>query len=244
MFLGDSDFPKSALDYYKGGRIFFFQDLYEKYSRLNLSNQEDRPVAISGLEKRIIRTFATQGGYGVYESYLQRGLLWKRPDDSLLTPIQYPPDRHVPSWSWMSCSGGITYMNIPFNGAEWTNDVTSPFQYGTNGGNLRDRETNTGMTGLELVATARKLNTLQGDILTGVVFDYVGQIDNIDTSTLWCVVVGKARHEEPGKGPIHWVLVIKPRSLSNDPDIYERVGVGSLLSVHISYDQESSVRIR
>jgi hypothetical protein len=49
-----------------------------QYSRLLFSRIEDRPIAIAGLEKRLIGAFGTQGGFGVFaapDGLLQRSLL-------------------------------------------------------------------------------------------------------------------------------------------------------------------------
>ncbi|KXH67560.1 serine/threonine protein kinase [Colletotrichum salicis] len=51
--LGDSDFPKSALEYFKGGRIVTFQTLYHMYSRLAFTVPSDRSIGIKGLEERL-----------------------------------------------------------------------------------------------------------------------------------------------------------------------------------------------
>ncbi|RSL60534.1 hypothetical protein CEP53_005420 [Fusarium sp. AF-6] len=82
-FLGDSNFPHSAEKYVKGLRIEFFQDLYVRYSKLALSFAFDRPIAIKGLENRLLSTFNTTGGYGVLDRYFHRSLLWKRGGETL-----------------------------------------------------------------------------------------------------------------------------------------------------------------
>lgn len=73
-------------------------------------------MAIGGLEKRLIRTFDTMGGYGVFLQYLDRSLLWRRKEQAWLTPIEYFTARTVPSWSWMANEGAIEYPRVEFGG--------------------------------------------------------------------------------------------------------------------------------
>ncbi|KAF4865093.1 Proline-rich receptor-like protein kinase PERK9 [Colletotrichum siamense] len=63
-FLGDSDFPNSALAYFKGARILLFQSLYQTYSTLGFSHVPDRSTAIRGLEERLLKAFGSKGGFG------------------------------------------------------------------------------------------------------------------------------------------------------------------------------------
>jgi Heterokaryon incompatibility protein (HET) len=51
--LGDPNFPIYGLQSSKGGFLFFYEGLYELYSKLSFSNIEDRLFAISGLEQRL-----------------------------------------------------------------------------------------------------------------------------------------------------------------------------------------------
>ncbi|RSL64595.1 hypothetical protein CEP53_003997 [Fusarium sp. AF-6] len=118
----DSDFPRSILRQFKGGRITLFQHLYQTYSGLAFSQISDRPVAILGLEKRLLDAFQTRGGFGIFEVYLARSLLWSRQKDVFLSRIPYTKSRPPPSWSWMAYRGPITYMEIPFDQVHWTND--------------------------------------------------------------------------------------------------------------------------
>ncbi|KAJ3578871.1 hypothetical protein NPX13_g1697 [Xylaria arbuscula] len=116
--LGDSKFPKVATDSSKGGRIRLYELLYKQYSRLQFTRIYDRPLAIAGLEQRLIRAFDTQGGYGVFTRYFGRGLLWQRDvtmAPQVMKPIQFPKSQkyQVPSWSWMAYEGAISFMDLP-----------------------------------------------------------------------------------------------------------------------------------
>ncbi len=240
-FLGDSNFPKSALEYFKGGRILFFQSVYEMYSRLGFTYYEDRPIAIAGLERQLVQTFETQGGYGIFESYLERGLLWQRPENGSLSRIRYPSDRHVPSWSWMAYRGGITYMKIPFEGADWTKDLTTPFKAGTNDWNKRHWEPDESTRSTDLTAWARNLSMSSIEMTKRLVFD---EPRDYDIAALKCIVLGKEKKEGSTEDPIHWVLVIQPMARKDNYALSERVGVGYILSCHVGGEDGSLVRVR
>ncbi|KAF1964817.1 HET-domain-containing protein [Bimuria novae-zelandiae CBS 107.79] len=125
-FLGDANFPNSIDTYVKGTKIQLFQSLYEKYATLDLSYSEDRPIAIKGLEKRLIRTLQTTGGYGVFQRYMHRCLLWQRSGNALRRIETFRGDP-TPSWSWMAYVGAIKYMDVPFGRVTWAEDIQSPW---------------------------------------------------------------------------------------------------------------------
>ncbi|TDZ13932.1 hypothetical protein C8035_v003062 [Colletotrichum spinosum] len=129
-FLGDANFPRSALDYYRDGRLLLVQDLFEKYSALAFTVPSDRAVAILGLQKRLARAFKTQAAYACFESYFARSILWMRDREhgAEMKSINQPPSRHIPSWSWLSKVGKIQFMDLTFEKIEWmTGDFQSPF---------------------------------------------------------------------------------------------------------------------
>ncbi|KAI0476359.1 heterokaryon incompatibility protein-domain-containing protein [Xylariaceae sp. FL0804] len=154
-FLGDPNFPQLGMDSSRGSKIELYQDLYRRYSTLAFSRVEDRPVAIAGLEKRLVGACGNRGGYGVFDDgarggLLHRSLLWHRsPREASLSRIAFfdpssgdqsqgqdhpDHDHHhrgrssvvVPSWSWMAYRGAIDYLRPPFNGVEWE-PVGSPW---------------------------------------------------------------------------------------------------------------------
>ncbi|RYP04080.1 hypothetical protein DL765_010313 [Monosporascus sp. GIB2] len=128
-FLGDANFPESALEYYRDGRQVLVQDLYERYSALAFTTASDRSVAILGLQKRLERAFQTQAAFGLFAVYFGRGLLWQRRDMKPMRRIAWPRGRRVPSWSWFSKEGPIKYMSLQFEKIDWaTNEFKSPFQ--------------------------------------------------------------------------------------------------------------------
>lgn len=45
----------------KALKISYFQELYKQYSRLGFTRSDDRPFAIAGLEKRLLKAYGTAG---------------------------------------------------------------------------------------------------------------------------------------------------------------------------------------
>ncbi|KAJ3546129.1 hypothetical protein NM208_g2163 [Fusarium decemcellulare] len=241
-FLGDSDFPNSILPYYKGGRIVLFQNLFTMYSGLNFSHISDRSIAISGLERRLVTAFKSSGGYGIFDLYLERSLLWKRLEGSSLALISYPSDRSVPTWSWMAYNGRISYLDAPFDEINWTKDYESPFKR-TDGKDDKKYWEASGanpVPGLKSNA-ARKLNLGkdQPDITDRITFDLT-PVDPV--SALRCIVIGKEKTKSSGNSGLHYVLIIGP-SPSKRPGHYVRVGVAVLLETHILWELTEYVEV-
>ncbi|WYZ36239.1 hypothetical protein EsH8_XI_000122 [Colletotrichum jinshuiense] len=118
--IGDPEFPARFLNSYKAP---IFQSMYERYTRLELSNARDRGPAILALESRLLRSMKTMGGHGIVERYLGRSLLWRPRIGETLLPI---PDTSEPSWSWMAWSGPIQYLDLPYGSINWE-PLLSPF---------------------------------------------------------------------------------------------------------------------
>lgn len=245
-FLGDPSFPTVALKYSQGAKIHFYQDLYKQYSRMVFSHQQDRPIAIAGLESRLIQTLQVRGGFGVLEDQghglLRRSLLWKRASDvSALERIAFvgvggvksaisPP----PTWSWTGYQGAIEYLDIPFGRIDWEKgDICSPWPSGARGtwsygGDVHGR-------GLELRVIARDFKVCHVDAIKGIVFDDPRTWEL--GSELKCVVLGslKAPAESYLTRP-HYVLVVAAEGI-RPGQVYGRVGVGSLPGHLIDFDQ-------
>ncbi|KAI0147430.1 HET-domain-containing protein [Xylariaceae sp. FL1272] len=241
-FLNDADFPKSALRYFRDGRIVLFQTIYSMYSQLAFTNPTDRSMGILGLERRLARTLESKGDYGILQRYLQRSLLWEREPNNELTPITYTEERRVPSWSWMSCTGAIQFVKAPFDGVDWrNNDIQIDFETGSLRSSRRNRFATSDP---EIAALARRVNTDGGvaDVLKRVSFDGI-TMDNL--AALRSVVLGidKPNKEVANDERKHYVLLVKPVPGSSD-GAYVRVGVGSLLAAHVVMDDAEGQWIR
>jgi hypothetical protein len=85
---------------------------------------KDRPIAISGLAKRLEKYYKTHITYGIVHRYLHKSLLWQRASKEKMCRIQEPNVAPLPSWSWMSLKGGIRYNTRKLRGIHWDRDLT------------------------------------------------------------------------------------------------------------------------
>ncbi|KAH9895470.1 hypothetical protein F4778DRAFT_794365 [Xylariomycetidae sp. FL2044] len=162
-FLGDANFPRSALNYYRDGRQLLIQDLYERYSRLAFSKPADRSMAILGLQERLSQSFHTPAAYGCFSAYFARGLLWKSSEVHFMRSI---PDCPVPSWSWFGKQGPIKYMSYQFDWISWTtNEFENPFRK-----TKRKDPEDFGKLSI-LRGHAKKLNITKAEMIVLVTFD-------------------------------------------------------------------------
>ncbi|KAI8665084.1 Protein kinase domain-containing protein [Fusarium sp. Ph1] len=249
-FLGDPNFPNLAIDSTKGTRIRFYEELYEGYSRLHFTKAYDRPIAIAGLEQRLVNAFETHGGYGVFQGeFFGRSLLWIRDArfTDKLKEIDFPSSQKyaVPTWSWMAYQGAITFMNVPFDEVDWEEGkdaIKSPWTWNDSSSSSATWHTGNSNENIDLTAYARDLVS-PGSAEKGIVFDQ-GRTGLTD-GTLKCVVVGKekVRDEKADVALLrhYYVLLVVPRrSLETG---YERVGAACLPGTCISWDSEVRVRI-
>ncbi|KAJ2995681.1 hypothetical protein NUW58_g1203 [Xylaria curta] len=212
-FLGDPNFPRSVDQFAKGLRIEIFQDLYERYSGLALSYPSDRPIAIRGLESRLINTFGTRGGVGIFDIYLHRSLLWQRAGESLKHITSFR-DTPVPSWSWMAYDGPIRYLTAPFGEVAWSEDIISPFspdgnRNGSMSGDKRG-EKDAATSPLELEAPVwGLLDTESGQRI-------MDDPDRTFDHPIQCVVLGKSKMQPVDEPHSHWVLLVHPKPVVDD----------------------------
>lgn len=234
--LGDANFPKSALEYYRDGRQVLIQDLYERYSGLAFTKASDRPVAILGLQERLARAFRTHAAYGCFEVYFGRGILWRRRDDKRMTRITLPVGRRVPSWSWFSKEGPIKYMELKFKEIDWatTEDFKNPFARAVATQPETSSRLGLGRELSTLCGLARRMTMTRSDILFYIIFDEEG---HFEISDLRCVVIGrdkdKSEREIGENSQKYHVLIIRQARSALGIDIYERVGVASLRPLHV-----------
>jgi hypothetical protein len=134
-FLSDLNFPTCGLGGTKGGDIVFYEDLYEQYSKLSFSKDEDRPFAINGLEQRLSKALREKCGsylgyFGIFDDYWGQGLVWRRVVGVgkmiRLTRGACGGDPS-PSWSWQDHAGGISFMKPDPHSVLWlSEEVTLP----------------------------------------------------------------------------------------------------------------------
>ncbi|KAI3325793.1 hypothetical protein HD806DRAFT_491241 [Xylariaceae sp. AK1471] len=232
-FLGDSHFPTGALRYFGGSGILLYQNLYQLYSRLNLTSTQDRPRAIASLEERLGLALDTVCAYGIVERYLSSSLMWssKTNQGSYGARIHYPLGEEIPSWSWMACNGPIEYFSTASEEMEVSTDISNAFRrFFSTWISTKEMKPSR----IELTVPARRLaapdNKWFGpNMMSNFHFDEV-----YERSPDWLLCVPIAR-EKQGLVPKHWIILIEQIDI-DDKEVYMRVGVGSLAEEDMNAD--------
>ncbi|KAI3390842.1 hypothetical protein diail_8545 [Diaporthe ilicicola] len=254
-FLGDSRFPEVGMRSTHGGKIRLFQDLYSKYSRLELSYDADRPVAIAGIEKHLISSFDVRGGFGVlddgHRGLLWRSLLWQRAQDpaNVLKRIEFEKLKGVaiaiippPSWSWMAHKGSIDYLDLPFNEVEWEeDDIRSRWSGGTRKSWSYSGDYSTCPLELTVHGRSFDLQAARVSESASIVLDDPGRTDEL-APFLKCVVLGrlKGQEKESRNARTHYVLLVTLAAPQDgrSTSTYNRVGVGYMPGALIDFGKE------
>lgn len=232
-----------------------FQDLYSKYSCLELSHDGDRPVAIAGIEKHLISSFDVRGGFGVLDDgnrgLLWRSLLWQRAGDasSGLKRIEFELVKGVavaiippPSWSWMAYKGAINYLDLPFNEVDWEeDDICSRWSQGTRKSWSYSGDCLTCPLELTVHGRSFDLQAARTSDSASIVLDDPDRTDELELF-LKCVVLGrlKGQAKESNDARTHYVLLVKPTSPQGGGShpIYNRVGVGYMPGALIDFGNQ------
>lgn len=216
--MSDAHFPHFVENRPGKSQMRLFQELYTKYTTLDLTSPSDRSVAVLGLEERLSRVFRTDAQYGTVQNYLHRSLLWRRRQDKL-HPIEYPDNRPIPSWSWMARYGQIEYMDIPFGEVEWNMSVQCDFS---------SRE----LSGICFNVLLNNIHNKED-----LIFDDPEEGEKL--TKVDCILLGKRYvaevipgqqgvqdHQEAHLG-LYYVLLVVPVPADGRQNVYVRVGVGS-----------------
>lgn len=235
----------------RGAKIRFYESLYKQYSNLDFTKIYDRPIAIAGLEQRLVSAFKTEGGYGVFNgAFFGRSLLWTRDiqrSDGLKL-INFPRDQkfRVPTWSWTAYEGPITYFDIPFDHVRWTYNtaegkIQSPWttmesdstSFSLHTGELDGR--------IDLTAQAREMLNLKSAEAQGkVTYDEGTSPPGVRKL---CVIVGSEKSKDERfttQDLEYYTLLVAPYDdLSTSS--YRRVGVGRLLESWIDFGKPECI---
>ncbi|KAH8787914.1 heterokaryon incompatibility protein-domain-containing protein [Diaporthe sp. PMI_573] len=254
-FLGDSRFPEIGMRSTHGSKILLFQDLYSKYSRLELSHDTDRPVAIAGIEKHLISSFEVRGGFGVLDDgdrgLLWRSLLWQRGHDAAneLKRIDFQSPKvgtaviiSPPSWSWMAYKGAIDYLDLPFDGVDWEEDDIR-FRWLSGTGNSWSYSGDCLACPLELTVCGRSfdLRAARASDSASIMLDDPDRTDELEPF-LKCVVLGrsKGQAQDSSDARAHYVLLVTPSEPpgGGSSPIYNRAGVGYVPGALIDFTEQ------
>jgi hypothetical protein len=234
FFTLDPKFPNRLLESGSGRTIEFIHFLFENYSKRGLSERTDRAVAISGLETRVAKALRSEKRYGIFRNYLHRNLLWQRSVDQQTERINYKT-QNMPSWSWMAYDGGVQFMDIPFGGVDWVNNLRFDKKHNfmlfkkkgkhaliTEIGGFRN-------CSLQKKERCHAILDLSKTERGWIQYDITG---TKDLQAERCVVVGRKLYKDQ-HGLIkrkYYMLVVRPTSTDGE---YERVGVGLVQSDYV-----------
>ncbi|RMJ13787.1 hypothetical protein CDV36_006531 [Fusarium kuroshium] len=250
--LGDAKFPNRALrTTSRGLKIRYFQDLYRRYSRLEFSHIQDRPVAIAGLENRLRGAYCKQGGFGIFDDgpghgLLHRSLLWQRSTDEdgqeamELIDFSEHPKRAPPTWSWMAFKGAIDYIDPPFQKVEWEKREVEPPWSVTAGGSDKSHNSR------HLKVVAREFNVARrqpGEV--DLVYDTPERKPSSDGQRPMCVVVAREKGGKSAMEKRYYVLLVSgtPEMASSSQKVFTRLGVGSMLGKYIELEQNGQAGV-
>ncbi|KAF2998907.1 hypothetical protein E8E13_005602 [Curvularia kusanoi] len=238
--LGDGNFPHVLYKSRYPDKIKHIQEIYKKYTKSALANATDRPIAIEGLQQRILQRWRdVDGDFGIFDDGIGRGilcltLLWRRhADQPVMSRIDFSKsstNMAIPSWSWMAYMGRIDfYDEIGCDTCVW-NTVGSP--WAPNGNGL---EIDSASEIAEMVLSARgrthdftAANADEVDLRFDMFdFDFDAQDPPLPSGSL-CVVLGIAKGTGKESERLNCVLIVAPASEQYDTTVYERIGVGLL----------------
>jgi len=208
-------------------QIKLYQDIYQRYIRLSLSRISDRPIAIRGLELRLLKALGTRGGQGVLEGDLARSLLWRKRSNDLecidftKSPLDIGTEepKFPPSWSWMAYEGPIKYMNRPHKDADWQQWIWEK--------DLVSSWDTTPMGSNSLFELRVQVRNISPALPTGPMV-YLDKSPCLFPADRYkCVVLGQRNNSD------FYVLIVRPRKEGN---VYVRAGVARLKRKQIGWD--------
>ncbi|KAF5682792.1 het-domain-containing protein [Fusarium denticulatum] len=229
----DPEFPKRL--HFMGAipTINFLQSLLEDYSERGLSKVTDRAIALSGLSAHIATALGCEEsyGYGTFNLYLHRSLLWMR-TDLQKKKIQYEDGEEAPSWSWMAYEGGIRFISLaelPFQNLEVFKDIKFVSSAQGEKKVLRTKVWNLPRCYLNRDASVEGKSRIL--VSPGVEIGWI-MPDGENFEMELAVVIGSVYSSESRDKGEYYILVVKEKEGENNS--YERVGIGKIQYSYIS----------
>ena len=245
-FLGDANFPDYAVGVEStlGSQIHLFTKIFQRYSRLEFSHIEDRPIAIDGLMDRLTDAFQTQSIAGLFKTFWGRCLLWKRAED-VARLKRIPRGAHtkkVPlNWSWMAHEGGIAFLEPKGDSMDWNEEgIQLPFATRPQ---LSWLKTSYSHASNAIVANAFDFDHLDNG-KNGESYMSYDDGEPSPPAPVKCVIIGSEKgHTMNSTTRKHYVVLVS-RIVPTDDEMYERVGVGYMLEKSIKLAKKPvSIRI-
>jgi hypothetical protein len=226
--MGDPQFPNAILKRPRTDRILQLQKIFETYSDLKFTITSDRSVAISGLESRLARAFGSQSNFGVLEDYLHQSLLWHRAGEKPLRQVRYPPQRAVPSWSWMAYAGKIRYFDVPSEGMTWSRTLS--FLPAREYKDHENEYKQTPVREFKAIVNGLAIDELRKEPWRII----IDNPDAVELNDLSCILI--AKHKDTENSAIQYLIIVVTAKFQGG---YQRVGVGRIQERHLLKDQPS-----
>jgi len=243
-----------------------------RYSKLALSFVDDRPVALSGLAKRLETFYHTPVTCGIVHRYLHKSLLWQRSGIVRMQRVQYTKTApRIPSWSWLAVRGAICY-NVQYLRSVWWNQAISIVS--------RPQNSQAPLYVLQapvwtlqscLIEPSKDTNCRLRDLSQKTLVGWLrfDQNDHTDTGELGLISIAKQIYASHGwglfgeeanvwkeyaqvkwhfnlsRGSYHYVLLVAPniQASRSTTKTYSRVGVGVILGAWVNDKQRDLVEI-
>lgn len=88
-------------------------DLVGNYCARKLTFNKDKLIALQGIASAWQKRTGDEWIYGVWTNALLRDIFWRAPEDSTFAQrLIRPGDLPIPSWSWASTQGQISFDNV------------------------------------------------------------------------------------------------------------------------------------
>lgn len=221
----DPDFPARLFEWSDSDHMLScFMSLFSDYSRRNITQYTDRPIAISGLEDRMKKALRCDSRYCTFDKHLHRGLLW----DPATAGTKTSDESHIPSWSWLSHPGGVRIWGGAHEGLLYAfND------------NLSFNPLRTDAIDVDLgVFFGCEAEVKDDCCILRATIGAGGEVLRFDVrdtealDNLHCVVIAKVRHTIEGRQAhgndsreLYAVLMVVPTGMQDE---YRRVGIGKV----------------
>ncbi|KAH8704602.1 heterokaryon incompatibility protein-domain-containing protein [Phaeosphaeriaceae sp. PMI808] len=248
--LSSSDFPNCNSSNFQKDHSSAFKYTFTKYTKLSLTEKEDRQVAIAGLEARLERFYGTISAYGILKKFFHESLFWHRAGDNGLVWIEKLKDRSVPSWSWMAYIGEIGYIDLPISISDPCKDPQTNvrFTYGEfHPGKcaLQARlaqvswSSHINRNGCKNCEMLDSTKNLVGFTFCDEEHGKDGEVTEYDIKGISCISIAKgaAPFEELGGGDVHFVILVSPveETGQNNQRAHRRLGVAFIKDGHLSF---------
>lgn len=241
-FLGDPNFPSYTIrpKSSRGEQIHLFTKLFQRYSQLELSHAEDRPVAIDGIMERLTSAFRTQSLAGLFKNFWGRCLLWQRAEGARplkKIPLGTHTKRTPPSWSWMAFEGAISFLEPEGGEFDWNErGVELPFARPQSSWLKTSHLRDSNAIHAQAFEFAHAENSTTGEAYLS------SDNDNaLSTTAAKCVVIGSEKeHAKDPDRRKHYVVFV---SQTTGALSYERVGVGYVPGKFIKFAHPVNISI-